>query len=171
MGLPPAWPTRPRHPRSPHNPGPAEGCRGEHPACTSHATVPCSTAATPELLIMASMYFQLAGLEGSSSQLRLVIVLWPPADLIIIQQRQHSPMLLLRWLPGLLAAAPVHGDAAGGGLHHPCHLPQQGAEPVQAHVFAKGVLGEKDGGRAWMVAGRSPGSCQGDSCGAQLPFS
>lgn len=36
VGLPPAWPTRPRHPRSPHNPGPAEGCRGEHPACTSH---------------------------------------------------------------------------------------------------------------------------------------
>lgn len=54
---------------------------------------------------MVSMYFQLAHLEESSSQQQLVIVLWPPADLLITQrtprQRRHSPTLRLLGLPGV----------------------------------------------------------------------
>lgn len=74
--------------------------------------------------------FSISSLEGSSSQPRLVIVLWPPADLII---SQHSRLM---W------------GYTGGELHHPCHLTQHGAV-LHRPTFTKGVFGaEKDGGRA-----------------------
>lgn len=80
---------------------------------------------------MVSMYFQLARLEGSSSQPRLVIVLWPPADLIITRQRQHSPALLLWRLPraarGCWQRHQCMGIQQEGRLHRPRRLPQHGA--------------------------------------------
>lgn len=105
---------------------------------------------------MGSMYFQLARLEESSSQQRLVIVLWPPADLLITwrapQQRRHSPTLLLLRLPGVEGGSWQRHQRTWlqeeeEGLHHPCPLPQHRAMLCAGPgpCLYKGVLGaEKD---------------------------